>query len=249
VTPFQELFDFSGKRVLVTGAANGIGESIACAFAEQHAHIIAADRHEAALNKLGQRLGSRCDLHVYDQADLNAVEALAAVAQQVDILINNAGVLLVEPFLSLKWDELRRIVDINLVGPIALTQAVGSRMVARQSGSIINIGSQLAFNGARSRAVYASTKAAIAQFTKTAAVEWGDAGVRVNCIAPGKTLTNINRHILADPSEYEAGLQRTPLKRYGEPRDTANAALFLASEAASYITGQTLVVDGGWTLE
>lgn len=249
MTPFQELFNFSRKRVLVTGAANGIGEAIACAFAEQKAHIIAADRDEAALERLSQRLGSQCEPHVYDQADLDAVEGLAAAAPQVDILINNAGVLLVEPLLDLKWAELRRIVDINLVGLIALTQVVGSGMVARRSGNIINIGSQLAFNGARSRAVYSSTKAAISQFTKTAAVEWGETGIRVNCIAPGKTLTNINRHILANPHEYEAGLQRTPLKRYGEPHDIANAALFLASEAASYITGQTLVVDGGWILE
>lgn len=249
MTPFQGLFDFSGKRVLVTGAANGIGEAIACAFADQGAHIIAADRDGTALERLRQRLGSQCDAHIYDQAELDAVETLAALAQHVDILINNAGVLLVEPLLNLKWSDLCRVVDINFVGLVALTQAVGSGMVARRSGSIISIGSQLAFNGARSRAVYSSTKAAISQFTKTAAVEWGEFGIRVNCIAPGKTVTNINRHILADPSEYEAGLQRTPLKRYGEPRDIANAALFLASEAASYITGQSLVVDGGWILE
>src|SRR5690606_16023516 len=103
--------------------------------------------------------------------------------------------------------------------------------------------------GARHRSVYASTKIALAQFTKTAALEWGAQGVRVNGIAPGRTMTAINREVFANPGEYEAGLQRIPLGRYGEPVDIANAAVFLASRAADYITGQTLIVDGGWVLE
>src|SRR5215218_6967362 len=122
-------------------------------------------------------------------------------------------------------------------------------MVARRSGVIINISSQLMYNGARHRAVYASTKAAISQFTKTAAMEWGVDGIRVNCIAPGRTLTPINTWLLNDPVEFEQGLQRIPLRRYGDPQDIANTALFLAAPASGYITGETIVVDGGWILE
>ncbi|WP_185961241.1 SDR family NAD(P)-dependent oxidoreductase [Telmatospirillum sp. J64-1] len=248
-TPFRELVDFTGRRVLVTGAASGIGEAITRTFAAEGATVIAADRNEAALEHLAGELGSACLSHVYDQKDIASVEKLAQAAGMVDVLVNNAGILLVEPLLELKWEDLRQVIDINLVGPMALTRLVGAGMIERRQGCVINIGSQLAFNGARDRSVYSSTKAAISQFTKTAALEWGEFGIRVNCIAPGKTITSLNRHILADPVEYEAGLKRTPLKRYGEGSDVANAALFLASEAAGYITGHTLVVDGGWILE
>lgn len=122
-------------------------------------------------------------------------------------------------------------------------------MVRRGSGNVINISSQMAFTGARNRSVYAATKLAITQFTKTAALEWGPLGVRVNGIAPGRTVTAINREVFADPIEYQAGLQHIPLQRYGQPDDIANAAVFLASQASGYITGQTLVVDGGWILQ
>lgn len=246
---YAQLFDFTGKRVLVTGAASGIGEAIARGFAGQGATLLVADRDEPALRAVADDLGPACRVRVYDQSDLASVEALAEASGDIDVLVNNAGILVTGPLVDLDWEELRRLVDIDLVGPIALTQRIGAAMVARGSGNIINIGSQLVFNGARHRSAYASAKAGLTQFTRTAALEWGEFGVRVNCLAPGKTVTNLNRHLLADRREYEAGLVRTPLKRYGEPRDVANAALFMASDAASYITGHTLVIDGGWILE
>lgn len=246
---YEQLFDFTGKRVMVTGAANGIGEAIARGFAGQGATLLLADCDELALRAVADDLGASCSFHLYDQSDLTSVQALAEASGSIDVLVNNAGVLVTGPLVDLGWSDLRRLVDINLVGPIALTQRIGAAMVAQGRGNVINIGSQLVFNGARHRSVYASAKAGLSQFTKTAALEWGEFGVRVNCLAPGKTITNLNRHLLADPREYEAGLARTPIKRYGEPRDVANAALFMASGAASYITGHTLVIDGGWILE
>ena len=249
MTAFQHFFDFSGRRALVTGAANGIGAAIARAYVAQGAQVVLADRDATALAGVAADLGSVCVAQVFDQADIASIEALAAMAGDIDILVNNAGIALRGPLLDLQWDRLREVVNVNLVGPIALTRLVGAGMVRRGSGNVINISSQMAFTGARNRSVYASTKLAITQFTKTAALEWGPLGVRVNGIAPGRTVTAINREVFADPIEYQAGLQHIPLQRYGQPDDIANAAVFLASQASGYITGQTLVVDGGWILQ
>lgn len=248
VTPFLRLFDFSGKRVCVTGAASGIGLATARRFGELGAALVLADRDEKALKQAAAELGPQAWCVVYDQADLASIERLAEAAGQVDILFANAGILLYEPLLELDWNKLRRVVDVNLVGTTALVRLVGAAMVAAGGGAIIVTGSQLSFNGAEFRSVYAATKAALAQLVKTAALEWGPHGVRVNCLAPGRTLTNINRHLLGDPSHYREGLARIPLGRYGQPVDIANAAVFLASPAAAYVTGHTLVVDGGWIL-
>jgi NAD(P)-dependent dehydrogenase (short-subunit alcohol dehydrogenase family) len=246
---FPELFDFTGRRALVTGAANGIGEAIARAFVALGAHVILADRDEPSLRKVAAEFAGSCTSQVFDQGDVSSLERLAGSSGDVDILVNNAGIVVRGPLLDLDLADLRRVVDVNLIGPIALTRLIGGAMVRRGSGTIINISSQMAFIGARNRSVYASTKMAIVQFTRTSALEWGPHGVRVNCIAPGRTITAINRDIWNDPVEYESALQRIPLRRYGQPDDIANAALFLASPAAAYITGQTIVVDGGWILE
>jgi NAD(P)-dependent dehydrogenase (short-subunit alcohol dehydrogenase family) len=246
---FDGCFDFAGTRALVTGAAAGIGEAIARAFAEQGATVVAADCDKSGLEKLASELPGGLEIYVYDQADLASVESLCAKAGEIEVLVNNAGIAIRSPLLELNWTDLRRMVDINLLGPVAFTRLIGETMVGRKSGAIVNIGSQMAFTGARGRAVYAATKAAVSQFTRTTALEFGAYGVRANCIAPGRTATAINAQIWKDPSEYEAGLRHIPLGRYGEPEDIARAALFLSSKAASYITGQTLVVDGGWVLE
>jgi NAD(P)-dependent dehydrogenase (short-subunit alcohol dehydrogenase family) len=247
-TPFLQLFDFSGKRVCVTGAASGIGLATARRFGELGGLLVLADCDANGLEKAAGELGPDTRSIVYDQADLASIEALAEAAGQIDILFANAGILLYEPLLELNWDKLRRVIDVNLVGTIALVRLVAPMMVAAGGGAIIVTGSQLSFNGAECRSVYAATKAALAQLVKTAALEWGRHGVRVNCLAPGRTITKINRHLLSDPAHYREGLARIPLGRYGQPVDIANAAVFLASPAAGYVTGHTLVVDGGWIL-
>lgn len=245
---YVDQFDFTGRRVCVTGAASGIGAGMARAFAGVGATVVLADVDREGLAAMARELGGRAEAHHFDQGDIASIERLVQAAGVLDVLLNNAGILLYEPFLDLTWADLRRIVDVDLVGPIALTRLVGEQMVKRKTGVIIHTSSQLIFNGAEFRAVYSAAKAGISQLVKTAALEWGRSGVRVNAIAPGRTLTKSNRHLLSDPAEYARHLERIPLGRYGQPEDIANVAVFLASDAASYITGQTIVVDGGWVL-
>jgi len=245
---YVDQFDFTGRRVCVTGAASGIGAGMARAFAGVGATVVLADVDREGLAAMARELGGRAEAHHFDQGDIASIERLVQAAGILDVLLNNAGILLYEPFLDLTWADLRRIVDVDLVGPIALTRLVGEQMVNRKTGVIIHTSSQLVFNGAEFRAVYSAAKAAISQLVKTAALEWGRSGVRVNAIDPGRTLTKSNRHLLSDPTEYARHLERIPLGRYGQPEDIANVAVFLASDAASYITGQTIVVDGGWVL-
>jgi NAD(P)-dependent dehydrogenase (short-subunit alcohol dehydrogenase family) len=245
---FVRQFDFTGRNVCVTGAASGIGRATARLFAALGASVCAADRDAEGLAGLVAEAGAPIRTVVFDQARLDSVESLAAAAGEVDVLVNNAGVLVYEPLLELEWDDLERMLAVNLRGAIALTRRIGAGMVARRRGVVLHTGSQLTFNGAEFRAVYAATKAGISQFVKTAALEWGGHGVRVNCVAPGRTLTAMNRHLLQDPQQRAEALERVPLGRFGQPQDIANAFAFLASDAASYVTGHTLVVDGGWIL-
>jgi NAD(P)-dependent dehydrogenase (short-subunit alcohol dehydrogenase family) len=247
-TSFHKQFDFSGKRVCITGAASGIGRETAVLLAELGAFVYIADRNTAALAELSREWAGRMQPVEFDQSEIESIERLAVTIGEVDILINNAGVLLYQPLLDLQWADLQRVVAVDFTGAVALTRLVGERMVARKRGVVIHTGSQLTFNGAEFRAVYAATKAAISQFVKTAALEWGRHGVRVNCVAPGRTLTAMNQHLLDTPDAHAESLARIPLGRFGQPRDIANAFAFLASDAGSYITGQTMVVDGGWIL-
>ena len=246
-TAYFNRFDLSGKTACVTGAANGIGRQTALLLASLGAEVFAADRDTESLESLGREYP---ELHLveYDQSDFSSLESLARRVGGADILINNASILLYEPIVDLDWVKLQQVMQVNLIGAIALTKLFGERMIARGGGSIVMTGSQLTFNGAEYRSVYTAAKAGVTQFVRTAAQEWGGHGIRVNGVAPGRTLTNMNRHLLADADAHAEGLLRIPLDRYGEPDDVANAMAFLVSDAASYITGHTLVVDGGWIL-
>ena len=237
-------FDFSGKRVLVTGAAGGLGRAMTRAFASHGATVVLADIDERGVRSVADDLGPGTEWHAYDQADAALVEHLAAVTQPLDVLVNNAGILLFKPLLECTADEMRRVFDVDVVGLMVLARSVARGMVERGCGVIINVGSQLAFSGGELRGVYAAAKAAVSQFTRAAAVEWGRAGVRVVCMAPGRTITPLNETVRQ--SEGDRGLARIPLGRYGRPEEAAKLALFLASPAASYITGETIIADGGF---
>ncbi|MCC7271050.1 MAG: SDR family oxidoreductase, partial [Alphaproteobacteria bacterium] len=238
--------DFTGRRVLVTGAANGFGAAMADAFHAAGAALVLADVEAGPLAELAGRLGA--EHHVYDQADPAAIDRLADAAGPVDTLVAHAGILVAKPLLDTSLDEIRRIVDIDLVGTIRLVQQVGRGMVARGRGVILSIGSQTAFTGGENRAVYAAAKAAVSQLTRGAAVEWGPHGVRVLCLAPGRSLTRMARETVQAGKSGDRGLARVPLGRWGTPEEIAKLALFLCSDAAAYITGETVIADGGFVL-
>ena len=154
--------------------------------------------------------------------------------------------LVAKPLLETSFEELRRIIDIDLVGALQLMQLVGRGMVERRRGVILSIGSQTAFSGGENRAVYAAAKAAISQLTKSAAVEWGPHGVRVVCLAPGRSLTRMTQQTAMEGQSGDRGLARVPLGRWGTVEEIAKMAMFLVSDAASYVTGTTVIADGGY---
>jgi NAD(P)-dependent dehydrogenase (short-subunit alcohol dehydrogenase family) len=240
--------DFTGRRVLITGAAGGLGQSLASAFAQSGADLVLADIDEPGLAQVATSLGGGATTHRYDQSDLASIAALAAAVGRVDVLVNNAAVLLVEPLLETDPAAIRRVIDVNLVGPMVLARQIVPAMIAGGGGVIVNISSQLGFCGAAGRGVYATAKAGLAQFTKTAAVEWAPQGVRVLAIAPGRLLTTMSTFLGRDEAAYEAGIARVAANRYGTPEEIAKLVLVLASPLASYVVGDTLIADGGYVL-
>ena len=239
---------FKGQRVLVTGAAGGLGQALARAFHGAGATLVLADRHAEALAAFARGLGRGIECHYYEQGELPSLAALAQAAGAVDVLVNNAGILLARPLIETTPEEIDEVIRVDLVGPMVLARLIGARMVARRRGVILNIASQLAFCGAEGRAAYAAAKAGLAQFTRTAAVEWAPHGVRVVAIAPGRLLTPMTAYQRADPELYKAAIARVPAGRYGEPEEIAKLALFLASADAGYIVGETVIADGGYVL-
>jgi NAD(P)-dependent dehydrogenase (short-subunit alcohol dehydrogenase family) len=238
--------DFTGRRILVTGAANGFGAAMADLFHAAGARLVLADVEEGPLAEVAARCSA--EAHVFDQADPASVERLAKAAGAVDTLVNNAGVLVAKPLLETSLEEVRRTIDIDFVGALRLIQLVGAGMVARRRGVILSIGSQTAFSGGENRAVYAAAKAAISQITKSAAVEWGPSGVRVLCLAPGRSITRMSRGTVKEGQSGDRGLARVPLGRWGTAEEIAKLAMFLVSDAAAYITGETVIADGGYVL-
>ena len=184
----------------------------------------------------------------YDQGDLVSIEALVQASGPVDVLINNAAILLVKPVLDTTPEEMARILQVNLLGPMALARAVAAGMITRGGGVILNMSSQLAFCGAEGRALYAVAKAGLTQFTQTAAVEWAPKGVRVVGIAPGRINTAMTTFLRGDAAMQAAGIARVPAGRYGTPQEIARIVQFLCSPAADYVVGQTLLADGGYVL-
>lgn len=237
-------FDFSGRRILVTGAASGIGAAMAAAFKAHGGEVVLADRDSAGLEAQAQALGGAAT-HVYDQAELASIGAMVRAVGRVDILLNNAGINIVAPLLSLSPEQISRVLTIDLIGPIVLARLVAEGMIARGKGVIVNTASQLAFCGSEQRAPYVSAKAGLVQFTRAAAREWAP-WIRVVALGPGRTLTPLTADSLATEEQRQAGLARIPAGRYGTAEEMARFAVFLASDLADYITGETLVADGGY---
>ena len=239
--------DLKDKTVLITGAASGIGSAMASTFFAHNATVLLADKDSIGLQKTSNETSGSVTM-LFDQGNLTSIEAMVASSGCPDILLNNAGILWAGPFDEMPADAITKIIDVNLLGPIRIAQAVGKQMLKRGSGVIVNTSSQLAFHGSAERAVYASTKAGIAQFTKSIAAEWAPKGVRVVAIAPGRTLTNINANVLNSAEKQKEALEGIPAGRLAEAYEMARLALLLSSDVLSYVVGETVVSDGGYVL-
>jgi NAD(P)-dependent dehydrogenase (short-subunit alcohol dehydrogenase family) len=246
---------FSDRNVIVTGAAQGIGRGIAEAFLAEGARVFAADVRADGLRKLRAAATEpgRLDVHVVDLSDFEAAAAMVreaiAVHGDLHVLVNCAGIMPDGPFLEVTKEMFDLVFAVNARAPLATMQVAAAHMADRGGGAIVNIASANAFKNESPESVYNASKAALVALTKAVAHELGHRGVRVNCVAPGQTLTPEERAVMAGDAD-EARMQREylrriPLRRAGTPRDQAAAVLFLASDDAGWVTGQTLIVDGG----
>jgi NAD(P)-dependent dehydrogenase (short-subunit alcohol dehydrogenase family) len=243
-------FSLQGRYALVTGGSRGIGLGIARQLIALGASVVITGRDEPVLAAVGAELGDSCHYRVSDIDDCDAHAALVDEVESslgpIDILVNNAGRHCKKPSLETTDDEMRAVLETNLVSLFSLTRQCLQRMMDRGRGSIINISSMSALYGLPQVAAYSSSKSALLGLTRTLASECSGSGVRINAIAPGFIESKMFLDIMAqDPAREARILQRTPMNRFGQPEDVAHAAAFLASDAASFITGVCLPVDGG----
>lgn len=248
----SELFDLSGQVGVVTGTSRGLGQYFARALAKAGADLVLTSRKreslaafETEIHKLGRRTIS-LELDVRDQ---RSIERMVSAAQEaygrIDILVNNAGCNVRKPALEVTWDDWNIVLETNLRGSFFVAQAVARFMIPRSYGRIINIGSVTSVAGYAGLAPYGASRGGIRQLTMSLADDWGKFGITVNCLAPGWFRTEQNKIMYEDQEWVSYLTERIPLKRPGQPHDLDGAVVFLASEASRYVTGQTILVDGG----
>ncbi|MBA7565494.1 Gluconate 5-dehydrogenase [subsurface metagenome] len=245
-------FDLTGKVAIVTGTSRGLGQYMARALARAGADMVITSRNLADLEPFREELEAigrkalplELDVTVYDSIQ-NMVTAAYQHYGQIDILVNNAGTNIRKPAVEVTWDDWNQVLDTNLRGAFFTAQAVAKRMIPRQYGRIINIGSVTSVFGYAGLAPYTASRGGTRQLTMALADDWGPHGITVNCLAPGWFKTAQNAEMYENKEWVDYLVDRIPLKRPGQPRDLDGAVVFLASDASAYITGQTLLVDGG----
>jgi 2-deoxy-D-gluconate 3-dehydrogenase len=244
-----------GKAAVVTGAGRGLGRAVSLALAEAGADLALISRSAEELAATAAEVrgrGRRAFCLPTDITDESAVEeaadAVVAELGRVDVLVNNAGLALVRPLLELSLAELRRVLDVNLVGAFLCARAFGAHLVAQRAGAVINVASVSGLVGEPGLTAYAASKGGLLSFTRTLAAEWARHGVRVNALAPGYFRTEMSRGGIDDPVIGPKILAHIPLRRVGEPDELGPLVVYLASDAAAFVTGAVFSIDGGQSI-
>lgn len=249
-------FRLDGRVALVTGGTKGLGRSMATGFVEAGAQVVVVSRHAAEATAVAAELtahgGARCAGYAADVTDPGQVAALVEQVirefGQVDVLVNNAGINIRGAIESVSVDDFDLVQAVNVRGPWLVCRALAPHFKARRYGRVINVGSMLSLVGMADRTPYATSKGALLQLTRVLALEWARDGITVNAMLPGPFATEMNLPILQNPDIYQAFVARIPLGRWGELEEIQGLALFLASDASSFVTGAAFAVDGGYTV-
>lgn len=252
----MDIFDLSGKVAIVTGGNQGIGLAISRGLAQAGAEVIIANRRAEEGAKAAEALkkeGLKATSIPTDVRDESSIAAMVAKVManygKIDILVNNAGVIVRKPAEELTREDWDHVVNINFRGVFFCCQIVGREMIKRKKGKIINISSDASQRATPERSVYAATKAGVSHLTRCLAVEWAKYNINVNAIGPGPTITPLNeKYYQENPEKLQQMIQSIPLGRVGDTSDYMGAAVFLASEASNFVTGHTLLVEGGTTI-
>jgi len=248
-------FRMDDRVALITGGNRGLGKAMAEALAEAGANVVVTSRSAedaaAVAGQLEARYGRACRGYACDVTRPEEITALVAnvIAEfgQIDALINNAGINIRGPIEALSLEEFRTVQDTNVTGMWLLCREVAPHMKARRYGRVINVGSTLSVVAMPDRTLYATSKGAVLQLTRALALEWAPWNITVNAMLPGPFGTEMNRPLLEDPEKYQAFVSQVPLGRWGELEEIGGLALFLASDASSFVTGADITIDGGWT--